>query len=102
MQQRQSFGHQLGGEEVETRDISIRPMEARHQTQLHGVPAAHEYDRYGLCRALGRGRGGRSRGKDHRNLTPDEINSKLRQSRPAIGRAVLDPHVLPLDEALRA
>jgi hypothetical protein len=103
MQQYQSFGYQLGGEEVEPRNISTRPIEARYQTHLHGVPAAHEYDRNGLCRALGRGRCGRPRGEDHRYLTPDEISSKLRQSlRPAVGRAVRDRHLLPLDEAFRA
>ena len=46
------------GEEVEPGDISIRPMEARHQTHLDGVTAAYEYDLDGLCRALGRMRCG--------------------------------------------
>ena len=77
-------------------------MEARHQTHLHGVSAAHEYDRDGLCRALGRERGGWPRGEDHRDLAPDELSGKLRQSLcAAVGRAVLDRHVLALDEALR-
>jgi hypothetical protein len=103
VQQRQSFGHQLGSEEVEPGDISIWPMEARQQTHLHGVPAAHEYDRDGLCRTLGRERCGWPRSEDHCDLTPDEFSGKLWQFlRATLGRAVLDRHVLPLDEALHA
>ena len=46
--------------------------------------------------------GGR-RSEDHRNLALDEISGKLRQSlRPAVGRPVLNRHVLPLREALLA
>ena len=78
MEQCQSFGYQLGGQEVEACDISARPMEARNQTHLNGVPTAHEHDRDGLRRALGCGRCGGSRGEDHRDLTPDEISGELR------------------------
>jgi hypothetical protein len=77
MQPPQSLGHQLGKQEVQSRDVSAGPVEARHQTDLHRVGAAREHDGDGLGCALGRERRWRAWGIDHADLAPEKIGSEF-------------------------
>src|SRR5262245_56468817 len=82
------------------RDVAAWLVEAGDEAELDRVAAAHEDDRYGRRRRLGRNaRWGVGRG-DHRHLPVYQISHEIRQSIVLVFRpAILDRHTLTLDVA---
>src|SRR5262249_9619464 len=63
-----------------SRDVAVRPSEARHELELHGIGREHHHDRNGR-RGLLRGRyRGIVSGDDDVDLEPYELSGELRKS----------------------
>jgi hypothetical protein len=100
VQQLDPLGRQLrAAEEGHPGEVSTRPLEARDQARLDGVPAGHEHDRHRRGSGLGRDRRALV-AHDHGDLALDQVRHEAGEPAVLVVRvAVLDCDVLALDEA---
>jgi len=90
---------QLGGEHAHARDVATRPRETGDEAQPDRVGADDERDWNGGRRPFGRlGCRGAAARRNQLDLAADKFGGHSRQPViVAVGPAVLDGHVLPLD-----
>jgi hypothetical protein len=79
VQQPEPLRLERGREPADARDIATGSAQARNETILDGIVAAHEDDRNGAGRRLGRLRRSNSANRDdHRDLTANELGRQPR------------------------
>ena len=91
---------QLINQEAHSGDISARPIETGNKPELHRIGAGREDDGNRQRDGFGRQRGRRACCGNHINLTANHIGRQgLQPIVLALRPAILDCHVLALDEA---
>ncbi len=99
-QQFQALRNYLGPEDVPSRRVASRPVEACDETQLHRVTAGGEHDRNGCGRLLRRPCRGRPGRDQQRRRKRDQLGRERRQTIEAsLGESVLDRNIPADDEA---
>src|SRR4029453_14975749 len=79
-------------------DVRPRPSEAGYEARENGVAAGRHHDGDRVRDVLGYQCRRRTSGHDDVNLEPNQLGREVREPfRAAVGRAVLDHDVLPLD-----